>query len=78
MRDVPVANPWLAAVEPSPIGETKQGTDGKVAWEVSAVNGDRDLDGDEKDAFIRAAIFNKELNWKNIYSKAECVGIEDV
>jgi aspartate/methionine/tyrosine aminotransferase len=24
MRDVPVANPWLAAVEPSPIGETKR------------------------------------------------------
>jgi aspartate/methionine/tyrosine aminotransferase len=23
MRDVPAANPWLAAVEPSPIGETK-------------------------------------------------------
>src|SRR5947209_11418961 len=24
MRDAPVANPWLAAVEPSPIGETKR------------------------------------------------------
>lgn len=24
MRDVPAANPWLAAVEPSPIGETKR------------------------------------------------------
>jgi len=24
MRDVPVANPWLAAVEPSPIGETRR------------------------------------------------------
>ena len=24
MRDSPVANPWLAAVEPSPIGETKR------------------------------------------------------
>src|ERR671919_624843 len=24
MRDIPVANPWLAAVEPSPIGETKR------------------------------------------------------
>src|SRR5881394_870600 len=24
MRDVPVVNPWLAAVEPSPIGETKR------------------------------------------------------
>ena len=24
MRDVPAANPWLAAVDPSPIGETKR------------------------------------------------------
>ena len=31
MRESPVANPWLAAVEPSPIGETKRTFRGVVA-----------------------------------------------
>ena len=61
-----------------PIGETKQATDGKDAWEVSAINGERDMMGDEKDAFIREAFFYKELDWKDLYAKTECVGIEDV
>ena len=30
MRDVPAANPWLAAVEPSPIGETKRWVSGRT------------------------------------------------
>ncbi len=30
MRDVPAANPWLAAVEPSPIGETKRWVSGRA------------------------------------------------
>ena len=30
MRDVPAANPWLAAVEPSPIGETKRWVQGRI------------------------------------------------
>ena len=30
MRDVPAANPWLAAVEPSPIGETKRWVSGRI------------------------------------------------
>ncbi|SJZ37863.1 Aspartate/methionine/tyrosine aminotransferase [Enhydrobacter aerosaccus] len=29
MRDVPATNPWLAAVEPSPIGETKRWVQGR-------------------------------------------------
>jgi aspartate/methionine/tyrosine aminotransferase len=30
MRDVPTANPWLAAVEPSPIGETRRWVTGRT------------------------------------------------
>ena len=53
-------------------------TDGKNAWEVSTVGGDRELDGEEKETFIREANFYKELRWKELYAKVECVGIEDV
>jgi hypothetical protein len=68
----------LLVINLGPIGETKQATDGKDAWEVSTVNGERDMNGDEKEAFIREADFYKELDWKDLYAKAECVGIEDV
>jgi zinc protease len=58
--------------------ETRRGTDGKTAWESSALRGERDLDGDEKETFIREMNLHKELLWKDLYSKVECVGIEDV
>ena len=65
--------------ELGPVGETRRGTDGKTAWEVSTATGERDIDGDEeRDAFLRESSFNKELNWKELYAKVECVGIEDV
>jgi zinc protease len=71
-------NKVLLVTKLGPIGESKQGTDGKDAWEVSSINGDRDLDGEEKETFIREAGFFKDLNWKEIYDKVECVGVEDV
>jgi hypothetical protein len=64
--------------ELGPAGETRRGTDGKTAWEISTLLGERDLDGDEKASFIRETNFYKELLWKDLYSKVECVGIEDV
>ena len=46
---------------------------------LSPLIGDRLLDGDEKDEFIKEAeIFNDEIRWKEVYDKAECTGIEDV
>jgi zinc protease len=64
--------------ELGPAGETRRGTDGKTAWEISTLTGERDLDGDEKDSFIRETNFYKELLWKDLYSKVECAGVEDV
>ncbi len=60
------------------VGEVKRVTDGKNAWEVSSVQGDRELDGEEKESFLRESNFFKELHWKELYAKVECVGIEDV
>jgi zinc protease len=71
-------NKFALVTELGPVGEIKQGTDGKNAWEISTVGGDRELSGEEKDAFLREANFYKELLWKELYAKVECVGIEDV
>lgn len=71
-------NKALLFFQLGPVGETRRGSDGKTVWEISTVLGERDLDGDEKDTFIRESNFYKELLWKDLYAKVECVGIEHV
>ncbi len=64
----------LAAVA----GKNTEGTDGQSAWVLSPLLGDRVLEGEEKDEFLKQAIFNDEVRWKEVYDKAECTGVEDV
>ena len=64
--------------EVGPAGKTVQATDGKSAWEISPLTGERLLDGDELEDFLRKATFNEELHRDELYKKVECVGIEDV
>jgi hypothetical protein len=72
-------NQLLAVMDLGAVGGVvTQGTDGKNAWEVSTLTGERNLEGDEKESFIREADFYKELRWKDLYSKVECIAIEDV
>jgi zinc protease len=71
-------NQILFVTELGPIGKTTQGTDGKSAWILSPLVGDRLLEGEEKDAFLLSAEFHRDVRWKEVYQKAECTGIEDV
>ena len=61
------------------IGKMEEGTDGKVAWSVSAIQGARVKEGEEKAAAIRAANGeNKFLNWKQFYKSIENKGVESI
>lgn len=62
------------------IGEIRitQGTDGKAAWAVSTILGDRLIEGAEKDQLIGEAVFNEEIRWKERFTRVECKGVEDV
>jgi zinc protease len=71
-------NRMIAVTEFGPLGKTVQGTDGKSAWILSPVLGDRLLDGAEKDNFLFSALFHKDFHWKDVYQKVECTGVEDV
>ena len=55
----------------------KEGSDGKIAWSLSAMQGPRVKDGEEKAGAMQAARFNAELNWRDVY-KAETKGVEQV
>lgn len=68
----------LSIVEFQGLGKVEEGTDGQVAWSRSAMTGPRIKAGSEKAFAIRGARFHGELNWRDIYSKAEVAGVESV
>ena len=59
------------------IGKVQEGSDGTVAWSLSAIQGPRLKEGEERMGALQAARFNAELNWRDVY-KAETAGLEKV
>ena len=60
------------------IGTIRDGSDGKIAWEISALQGPRLKDGDEKAMALREADMNSSVNWRKYYKQAVTDGIEKV
>ena len=60
------------------LDKREQGYDGKVAWEKSTVTGARILTGEEKAATVREATLDADVNWRQLYQKAELAGEEAV
>ena len=59
-------------------GEIKEGFDGTAGWATEPQNGLVDLTGDRLASAKREAVFNGDLNWKEIYPKSEVTGKEKV
>lgn len=68
----------VSTIDLGALGKSSQGSDGKVAWEVSALMGERVLEGDELDDTLLRALFNPEIRWKDRVAKVECTGVEDI
>src|SRR5580692_8660136 len=60
------------------IGKIEEGFDGKIAWQNSAVQGPRILEGEEKVSAERAATLSLITSWHEVYSEARTVGVEDI
>jgi hypothetical protein len=60
------------------IGKIEGGFDGETAWENSALQGPRILDGDEKLEAKRAAALSLLTAWRDVYTSARTIGSEDV
>jgi hypothetical protein len=58
------------------IGKIQEGNNGEVAWSLSAMQGPRVKDGDEKAETLLASRLNAESMWRDIYTKVETVGTE--
>jgi len=66
------------AMEFAGIGKIEQGFDGETAWENSALQGPRILEGDEKLSAKRAATLSLITSWRDVYKDAHTLGAEDI
>ena len=60
------------------IGKIEGGFDGETAWENSALQGPRILEGDEKVEAKRAAMLAVVSNWRQVFKEARTTASEDV
>jgi hypothetical protein len=60
------------------IGKIEGGYDGETAWENSALQGPRILEGEEKIEAKRAATLSRITAWRDVYKEAKTVGSEDL
>lgn len=65
-------------VEAEGIGKLEDGTNGEVAWELSAMSGPRIKQGAERAVVLRSAQFDAAVNWRKLYKKVELVGEEPI
>ncbi len=70
-------NKRLMEMELDGIGPVRDGTDGEIAWEISAMQGPRIKEGAERAATMHEAVFNGVLQWKTLYKSVECTGVTE-
>jgi len=66
------------AMEFPGIGKIEEGYDGETAWEDSALQGPRLLEGDEKAAAKRASTLWLIAAWREVFTDAKTIGPADV
>jgi zinc protease len=60
------------------IGKIQEGSNGKIAWSNSAIQGPHLKEGEEKDAALLVGKFDADLNWRDQYPKVETAAAENV
>jgi hypothetical protein len=60
------------------IGKIQEGSDGKVAWTLSALQGPHVKEGEERASALQAAQFNSEVRWRDVYKTVRTAGVESV
>jgi len=59
------------------MGVFEEGSDGKIAWAKSAMQGPRIKEGEEKDVALQPGL-SKDANWRDYFTKVETLGVEQV
>jgi len=59
-------------------GKMEEGTDGNIAWSLSALQGARIKEGDERAFALLDAAYDSDVRWKDYYKSVETTGTETV
>jgi hypothetical protein len=68
----------MVLFEAEALGKIRSGTDGRLAWELSDLQGPRLLEGAERAYALRSALFDAPVRWRELYPKVELLGSEAV
>jgi hypothetical protein len=71
-------NKHLMEVNIGGAGKIVEGTDGKNAWSMAAIFGNRLKKGKELEETLFESELHGDVNWEKRYQKVECVGVADV
>jgi hypothetical protein len=71
-------NKMYSVLESDMMGKSERGCDGEVIWENSMMSGPVIKEGKERHDAMILGTFDRMVYWKSAYSKAECVGLEDI
>src|SRR5690242_14406954 len=71
-------NKHYVSVEVPGVGTMEEGSDGNVAWSKNPMMGPRLKEGEEKEIAFRSNAMDKDLKWRQYYTKAETTGMDNV
>lgn len=71
-------NKMYTLTESEAFGKKEGGTDGDVVWEIGLMTGPQIKEGEERALALRGATFDAVQDWRKLYKKAECVGVEAI
>lgn len=71
-------NKFFSIAESPMVGKIERGTDGKVFWERSTMQGPRVLEGQEHADAMRDAQFEGLVYWRSLYDSVAVSGIDTV
>ncbi len=60
------------------VGKAEEGTDGEVAWSLSAARGPVVKEGFERDLALYGARLDTDLRWREFFTSAETAGLEQI
>ena len=67
-----------SVIESAVTGKIESGTDGAVAWQMSATSGPQLMEGKEKAFQLHMNVFDRLVYWRKVFKQVETTGIEDV
>jgi hypothetical protein len=71
-------NKMYSLLESKELGKIEKGIDGDVVWEMSLMAGPQVKTGDERALVLRSTALDGVANWRKLFKKVECPGVETV